>query len=67
MSPQGLLCFQLKIIHKPKQHVLGRPVLNPSALVSPTREAHEESLPSYSPSSWEPRFPTWSLNSAEGA
>lgn len=29
MSPQGLNCLQLKIVHTPKCHILGRPVLNP--------------------------------------
>ena len=27
-SSQGLNCLQLKIIHMPKQHILGRPALN---------------------------------------
>ena len=29
MSLHGLYCLQLKIIHMPKWHILGRPILNP--------------------------------------
>ena len=29
LNPQDLHCLQLKIIHMPKQHILGKSVLNP--------------------------------------
>ena len=33
LSLQGLPCLQLKIIHMPKQHILGKPVLNPYIII----------------------------------